>query len=401
MGMILKKHVVDEDVLTLARQRMAQAFDQFDTVMVSFSGGKDSTVVLNLALEEAERRNRLPLWVLSFDEEAIPYQTEDYMRRVANDPRVNFTWLCLPVVHRNGCSKASPVWYPWAPEDEDKWVRPMPPEGLTTYGAWPTDPPSLRLSIPDGVHLLFDKRTHGRTVMLMGIRADESLLRQRAVSRREVDNWLIPHFPGTADRAWVWKGYPIYDWSTPDVWRAPAQLGWDTNEAYDLMEMAGMPWEAQRCAPPYGEQPMRGLWTFKVCFPELWDRMAVRVPGAQTAARYASTELYGAGRAGFTGDDLAEGDTWDAKCARLLEEHPEGVRQFVANKIVTWAKWHYLHTTDPILFAPHPVTGVGWQFLLRVAEKGDFKDRLQPPHTLDETVRARMRSAYEAERSQQ
>lgn len=51
------------DVLTAARQRIARTFDDFDRVCVSFSAGKDSTVMLHLVAEEARRRGfaqRLP-----------------------------------------------------------------------------------------------------------------------------------------------------------------------------------------------------------------------------------------------------------------------------------------------------------------------------------------------------
>lgn len=395
---ILKMHRVSEDVLTLARARISTVFDKFDTVCVSFSGGKDSTVVLNLALDEAERRNRLPLLVVSFDEEAIPFETEQYMRRVAHDPRIDFRWYCLPLAHRNGCSKESPVWWPWAPESRDLWVRPLPLEAITEAGEWPINPPESRLSIPDGARLLFNRREQGQVVMLMGIRADESILRQRAVSRRPTDNYIIPHFPEAADRAWLWKAYPIYDWRTPDVWRAPTQFGWDTNSAYDVMEMAGISWDNQRCAPPYGEQPMRGLWTFKVCFPDIWDRMSVRVPGAATAARYANSTLYSAGRGGVS-SVLDAGDSWQAKVKAVIEQHPPGVREYVTGRVAQWIRNHHQHTRDPVLFSPHPVTGVGWKFLLKVAEKGDFKDRLQPAVGMSDEVRVRLRKNYEAERA--
>ena len=80
---ILKKEVVNKSVLDLAYERLNNVFDQFDTVSVSFSGGKDSTICLNLTLEVARQRNRLPLDVVHWDEEAIPYQTEEYVRRVS------------------------------------------------------------------------------------------------------------------------------------------------------------------------------------------------------------------------------------------------------------------------------------------------------------------------------
>ena len=64
------KIYLKDTVLEAARNRAARLFDEFDNLYVAFSGGKDSTVTLNLALEEAERRGRLPLPVIFIDQEA-------------------------------------------------------------------------------------------------------------------------------------------------------------------------------------------------------------------------------------------------------------------------------------------------------------------------------------------
>ena len=97
MGKISKKKEISKDVLSLAKERIKIAFDRFDTVAVSFSGGKDSTACLNITLEEAKRRGIKKTPVFFFDEEAIPFETEDYVRRVAADPAVDLRWFCLPV----------------------------------------------------------------------------------------------------------------------------------------------------------------------------------------------------------------------------------------------------------------------------------------------------------------
>src|SRR5690606_28798364 len=139
---------------------------------------------------------------------------------------------------------------------------------------------------------LFFPADLGNSAQLLGIRADESIMRRRAIlakSTTRIEPWIIP-VAGN-----LWKGYPVYDWAEADLWTAFRNFGWDYNEAYDVMEMAGMPPGRQRCAPPFGEQPMINLWMYAECFPEIWDRMTERVPGAQTAARYASTELYSYG----------------------------------------------------------------------------------------------------------
>jgi predicted phosphoadenosine phosphosulfate sulfurtransferase len=52
----MQKRGLGIDVLTAARQRVSLVFDDFERVAVSFSGGKDSTVLLHLVMEEAVRR---------------------------------------------------------------------------------------------------------------------------------------------------------------------------------------------------------------------------------------------------------------------------------------------------------------------------------------------------------
>ena len=44
------------NVLEAARQRIAWTFDTFEKISVSFSAGKDSTVMLHLVMDEAISR---------------------------------------------------------------------------------------------------------------------------------------------------------------------------------------------------------------------------------------------------------------------------------------------------------------------------------------------------------
>lgn len=395
------------DVLEEARARVAHAFDLFENIVVSFSGGKDSTVVLNLALEEAARRGTGPVRAVFCDEEAIPYETEAYVRRMSEREDVALEWYCLPVRHRNACARKGPgVWWPWAPEDVERWCRPLPPEAITELDGFPSGPPEARPSWPSVDPLLCPPR-RGTAGMLMGIRADESMIRRKAVSARETDNYIIQKYappPGGVTRSGrrvsgetrptnVYKVYPIYDWRTPDVWAAPARLGWDYNEAYDVMEMAGIPHHAQRCAPPFGEEPMQKLWTFKVCFPDVWAGMSARVPGAATAARYASTELYSFGSV----SERPEGVTWEEHVRARLMEHAPEARSRIASRIRMWMLQHQEKTDEPILDVPHPESGVSWPFLYTLADRGDLKERRWAAYAgrSDEARYAKVRAVYD------
>lgn len=367
---------LDKDVYTAAQERISLAYDVHDQLVVGFSGGKDSTVCLEMVVEEARRRGKLPVPAIFFDEEAIPYETEHYVRRRYQSDEVEVHWYSVPVRHLNACSKKQPFWSCWDPDEEHLWCRSMPPESIT----WRDDKHLMRRLNPERqtvaerptipsttpyVMINFTER-FGVIGFVMGIRTAESMARYRNV-RGLYENFMTG--VGQHGEATYRHVYPIYDWQHEDVWRAIVQNGWDYNEAYDIMEAAGMTLAEQRCAPPYGAEPIRGLWRFKSCHPELWDKMVERVPGANTAAMYA--------REGFYSAVLKpEGATWEDYIRDELEKFGEPMRTVMAKRIKAELSKHYRRTDDPILDSvPHPETGVSWGRLAHLAVRGDFKSR--------------------------
>ena len=359
--MIHKKQPVAEGVLDLAKARLAYVFERFDQVVVSFSGGKDSTVCLNLALEMARELQRLPLIVYSFDEEAIPPETVEYMARVAANPDIDFRWYCVPIQHRNACSTTEPYWYPWAPEAEAKWVRPLPSGAIVDYAGF------TRASIREQMGALFSPAA-GNLANIMGIRTQESLSRYGAIATKVG----FTAFINPSGLRYGKNIYPIYDWATEDVWLAPQLLGWDYNRAYDVMEAAGLARHDQRCAPPFGEQPIRRLHTYKTCWPQLWGKMVDRVAGAATAARYANTELYGIG---VSDDDLPTGMTWREWTLETLKLLPPANRQEAAAAIRVALSIHRNRAGNSTIpdAEPHPISGFCWKLLYIPAKVGGNK----------------------------
>ena len=395
-----KKKDIDENVYDLAIKRINRTYDIFDNVVVMFSGGKDSTVCLNLALQVAKERKKLPLDVFFFDEEAIPYETIDYVKRVADLPEVNMHWLCLPVKHRNGCSLKDPYWFPWGPEDKDKWVRPMPSYPcVKTEKDFPFFPKEIdkRPSVPECNGLLFTPEEWGEVGVIMGIRSEESLTRYRTIlqtgSGKRYEDYMINLKSKTA-LGNVVKVCPIYDMKTVDVWTAPHKFNWDYNTTYDLLEKLGLTALQARCAPPFGEEPMRGLWQYSIAFPDIWDRMQNRVTGAATAARYANTELYAFNSLPVKPDDF----TWLEFLDYHLSKHKEPYQSMIRKNINGLIRAHHKKTKEPLMQTHHYITGIGYDFLLRIAMRGDFKGRKLPMFSSDEKVVAEQKKKYMKER---
>lgn len=357
----MRKQEIQQSVLEKALERINTLYDRFDKIVVSFSGGKDSTVCLNLALQVARERGKLPLDVYTFDEEALHPETVEYLERVATNPEVRFRWYCIPVQHRNACSKKDPWWYPWDPNKKHLWVRPLPKGAITTLKGF-----KWGMTMPDCVPLVMGPE-HGMVADIRGIRAQESMRRYRVVTAKIKDNWLT-----AARNGYNVSASPIYDWTTEDVWLAPKLFGWDYNRTYDVFDKAGTSKHQQRVCPPYGEEPLGGLHQYAVCWPDLWDKMIRRVPGATTAARYAKTELYGWGDV-----EPPEGKTWQSWFHDQMDLWPPKERAEMMRSISAAIRGHVKKTGGrPIPdVIPDPFSGVSWKYFCKIALRGDLKGR--------------------------
>ena len=353
----------ERNVYAAAQERFRMLYRRFDTVVVSFSGGKDSTVCLHLALEAAEAQGKLPVQAYFWDEEAIHPETIEYVERIRARPDVKLRWLCMPVKHRNACSRRSPYWYCWDPEAEPLWCRPLPAYAERT-GSWF----KKGMTIPEASPYVYG-REYGTVCDIRGIRADESLRRLMSVMNRLEENWLQGARNGNN-----YPASPIYDWSVTDVWTAPMQHGWDYNRTYDLFYKVGVPLNDMRVCPPFGEEPLGALYRYALCWPDLWDKMVRRVPGAATAARYSRTVLYG-----FGGQRLPDGvKSWREWTERLLVLYRDPYRSIISAKISSIIQMHKNKTKRPIPEdSADPHSGLSWRFLANLVMRGDLKGRRQ------------------------
>ena len=117
----------DDSVFQATEKRLNYVFDNFERVVVSFSGGKDSSVMLNMAASIAKKRG-LKIGVMVIDLEAQYKATIahiEHMRDFWGDT-LEFYWICLPMSLRNAASNFEPKWICWDEDKRSVWVRDMP-----------------------------------------------------------------------------------------------------------------------------------------------------------------------------------------------------------------------------------------------------------------------------------
>jgi predicted phosphoadenosine phosphosulfate sulfurtransferase len=363
MAKVRKKEYQDADVYTKALERTRYIFESFDKVVVSFSGGKDSTAVLNIAVEVAREKNKLPLEVVFFDEEAIHPTTIEYVHRVSERDDIDLKWYCLETKHRNASSNEEPFWYTWDKDKKDIWVRDLPKNAITEHPKFVKG-----MSFQDFAQYLYPK-SYGKVAMLVGIRTEESLRRYQVIAKKKNDAFLNSSAEGQSNQ---YRAFPIYDWSSNDVWLAVHKFGWDYNKTYDIFNQTKLHGQylKQRVCPPYGEEPLRGLYLYAECFPDMWHKMLYRVKGVATAWRYANTELYSSAKS------KPNNITYKEYLSNIIETYDHDYQQMVKTTVNSYIKSHYNKTKNEIKEEePHPITGVSWQFLCRIAIRGDFKGR--------------------------
>lgn len=277
MGMGLKKYNRNKSTLEAARERMALIFDNFETINVSISSGKDSTVLYHLALQEAIKRNR-KIIVFFQDQEAEYQNSIDLIRKQMIHPNVIPAWFQVPIYMTNATSYNDYFLYAWGEGEE--WVRDKDPIAIHQING----------DYPKRFYEFFKwyEKQNTNTAYLIGLRADESLTRFRAVTKHPGWNEL----PWSTLDGEVKKFYPIYDWTVYDVWKFIFDYKVDYNKIYDMMFQANYSiYSGMRVSNLIHEKSYKALVDLPRFEPETYDKLCRRISGIATASRYASERL--------------------------------------------------------------------------------------------------------------
>jgi len=324
------------NVYELAVQRIEILFKEFDNIYVSFSGGKDSGVTLNLVVDYMRKNNiTKKIGVFHIDYEAQYQMTTDYVDEVLNSNQDIFDVyrICLPLKSQCATSMYQSFWYPWEKSKQEIWVREMPENGINeenhNFDFW--KPKMSDYEFQEKFSNWYHKKMKAkRTACLVGIRTQESLNRWRAIhSDKNYKNFEGNKWTKTIARN-VYNAYPVYDWLTSDVWVANAKFRWEYNTLYDLYYQAGIGIEQMRVASPFNDAASASLKLYRVIDPNNWAKMVGRVNGVNFTGLYGGTTAMG-----WQNIKLPPNHTWESYMHFLLNTLPEESKQNYLSKLET------------------------------------------------------------------
>lgn len=120
------------NVYEAAIKRINIIFDNFKYVYVSFSGGKDSGVLLELCAKVAEERD-LRFGIFHMDYECQYVMTTEYVERTLDRfrDRADIYHACVPFKVTTSTSMFQSYWRPYEESKRDLWVKNPPDKAMT------------------------------------------------------------------------------------------------------------------------------------------------------------------------------------------------------------------------------------------------------------------------------
>jgi len=319
---------INKTVLDATRERMSYIFDEFENIIVSISGGKDSTVLAHLALSEARRRRR-KIGLFFLDEEVVYESTirqVEYLMDMSPENTIKL-WHQIEFNLTNATSLTESQLKCWEVGKHKIWMRPKKSFAIQ-HKPWSSEHDTIRNKNKGfGFYDVLDNFQNSRqdTAFMVGLRATESMNRWRAVSKN----------PGYKDVFWCTKHptgsnysfYPIYDWNYHDIWKYIYDNKVRYSKIYDCMHKKGLGINEIRVSSLIHEKSFSALVELPEFEPKTYDRLLRRIKGISVG------NLYGKDNRMFRVRKLPKGfAAWREYRDFLLATYPDTEKKSIFEK---------------------------------------------------------------------
>jgi len=324
---MIKQVYISKNVLEATKERIAFIFDEFENIVVSISGGKDSTVLAHLALTEAHKRNRR-IGIFFLDEEVVYDSTVKQVEYIMNLYPENTIplWFQIEFHLTNATSLTQTQLITWEPGKHKIWMRPKR-RGSIQHKPWPKETETVRdknkgFGFYDALENFQNSRRD--TSFLIGLRATESPNRWRAVTKN----------PGYKNIYWSTKlknnnynMYPLYDWNFHDIWKYIYDNNLKYSRIYDYMFKKGMGLKEIRVSSLIHERSFKSLVELPEFEPKTYDRLLRRIRGISVG------HIYGKDNKALRARKLPKNfKTWIEYRDFLLATYPDPDKKWIFEK---------------------------------------------------------------------
>lgn len=332
--MATQVYIEGRSVLDAARERMAFIFDNYESIMVSVSGGKDSTVMAHLALLEAHKRGR-KIGLFCLDEEVMYQSSIDQVEYLMNLYPFNTLkyWLQIEFNLTNATSLTETQLKCWEAGKHKEWMRSKRSDAIHTR-MWSLEEQTVKdknkgFGFYDAIENF--ERCFSNTAFLVGLRAaGESPNRWRAMVKNPVEvngtkvYWATKKEKGSASM------YPIYDWNFHDVWRYISDENLRYSKIYDYQFKKGFGFSEMRVSSLIHERSFKSLCELPEFEPKTYEKLCKRIKGIEFA------QETGRDRMMFKAQKLPKNfKSWMVYRDFLLETYPDASKKWIFEKRYT------------------------------------------------------------------